>query len=125
MDVFELTGSYSATPASGSDPEETADVIKALAESLLLKGKLVARYALASDSVQTVSLGGLTNVHVLILKTSGKVRTRLTSTDGSSQAIPVDSFLALVTESVAITAIDLTRVTGVDTVVQVFLGEKF
>lgn len=68
---------------------------------------------LGTDTPEAIAFGDLTGAHVVLLKaTGGKVRARLTSTDGSQQAVPVDDVLFLVSRSVPITAIDLTRVVG-------------
>jgi hypothetical protein len=80
---------------------------------------------LSADAPLSVSFGsGVVSAAVVILKaTGGKVRARLTSADGSQQAVPVDDLLVLISQSVPITAIDLTRVPGVLTTVDVFLGQ--
>jgi hypothetical protein len=124
VDVFRLLGSYSTQPAEpGSGlpgAEASIDEIVSLA-----KAPLVAEYSLTGDSPVSVSLGGLSNVGVLVIKaTGGKVRARLTSADGSQQAVPVDSLLILTSLTVPITAIDLTRVAGISTVARVTLGER-
>lgn len=80
---------------------------------------------LTSDAALVVPLGSMTEVNALIVKAIGaKVRVRVTSADGSTQAVPVDSLLVLLAGSVPITAIDLMRVAGVETAVEVFLGQK-
>ncbi len=80
---------------------------------------------LNTDAALVVPMAAnMTGSNVVILKVTGaKVRARLTSSDGSQQSIPVDSFFALTTRSVLITAIDLTRTPGVITTVDVFLGQ--
>lgn len=97
-----------------------------LDENVQLLNKVDAQYVLTDDAAHGVSLGGLTDVSVLTVKVIGsKVRVRITSADGTTQAIPVDSLLILTDLSVPITAIDLTRqLAGVDTTVIVFLGER-
>jgi hypothetical protein len=123
-DVFKLDGSYQTQPTSGNlsgNPEVDA----LLQERVSLKNKLIGCYVLATDSPVSVSLGGLSEVNVLVIKTTGgKVRARITSADGSAQSVPVDPFCLLIDLSVGITAIDLTRVTLTSTTVQVFLGER-
>jgi len=67
----------------------------------------------------------LSAINVLQIRVVGnKVRVRITSTDGSTQAIPVDSFLCIVTDSVDITAVDLTRTAGSETTVYVTICQK-
>ena len=81
--------------------------------------------SLDTDAPLAVNFGsGVTQAAVAILKaTGGKVRARITSADGSQQSIPVDDLLVLISQSVPITGIDLTRVPGVLTTVSVFLGQ--
>jgi hypothetical protein len=123
-DVFKLEGSYSTHPTSGS-PSGNPEIDAPISERVGLKNKTVGYYELTADAPVSVDFGGLANVNVLYLKTvGGKVRVRITSSDGATQSIPVDTVLAIISKSVAITAIDLTRVAGVDTNVRVFLGER-
>lgn len=123
-DVFRLDGSYQTQPTSGNlsgNPEVDA----LISERVGLRNKAIAVYQLTADAPVSVSLAGMAGVNVLMLKTvGGKVRVRFTSADGVQQAIPVDSFLALINLSVPITAIDLTRQPATATTVQVFLGER-
>jgi len=81
---------------------------------------------LTVDTPVPVVFGGVTNASVVIISpTNGaKVTARITSADGVEQSIPVDDVLILISRSVPITAIDLTRVPATDTKVKVFLGEK-
>jgi hypothetical protein len=123
--LFQLAGSYtagSALPiASSGDP----DIPALIDERVLLDKKHYDEVILTSDSFVSVGLGGLTNVHVLVLKVvANKVKLRLTSTLGSQQIIPVEEFLTQISLTVPYTAIDLQRDAGVVTKVQIFLGEK-
>lgn len=123
-DVYSLQGSYSTKP-TGGNPSGDPEVEALLSERVTLQNKTLGLYDLSADAPVAVDFGGLTNVNVLVIKTvGGKARVRVTSTDGSTQAIPVDSLLILHTKSVPITAIDLTREAGIDTTVRVFLGER-
>ena len=81
-------------------------------------------YKLTVDSAVGVGFGGVTSAHVVVLFSDRKVRARLTSADGSAQAVPVDGFFSVICATVPYTAIDLTRVAGQETRVQVFVGEK-
>lgn len=123
-DVFVLEGSFSTKPTSGN-PSGNPEVESPISERITLANKTLGLYELTVDTPVSVDFGGLTNVNVLVIKTvGGKVRVRLTSADGATQAVPVDSMLILLDRSVPITAIDLTRVAGVATTVRVFLGER-
>ena len=121
--LFKLLSSYILGPqadATSGDPDASAS----FEELLYLSDAVVsARYTLAADAPQSVSFGGLSNASAVILKSTGKVTVKITSADGTSQAVPVDSYLALLCQSVPVTAIDLVRVPGVSVTVKVFLGQ--
>lgn len=125
-DLFQLTGSYFTQPATGAPSADPQVVSTGISESMELALKDLGEYSLAADAPVTVDFGGLTtgaNLVVIKVTSGGKIRVRLTSTDGTLQAIPVDSLLWIISESVAITAADLTRTAGVPTTVKVFLGQ--
>jgi hypothetical protein len=122
-DVFSLQGGYTATPASGC-PSGSPSVDTPICESIVLKAKQIVEPTLTVDSPIAVGFGGVTSANVVVIKTHGKVKARLTSADGTTQSVPVDSFLVLISLTVPVTAIDLTRVAGTDTIVEIFLGEK-
>lgn len=125
--TFKLHGDISAGPScSGGSPSGWPNVVMALDESLALDGApMVVEYELTSDAVQAVSFGGLADASVVVIKSiGGKVRARLTSADGATQAIAVDTFALLISESVPYTALDLMRVAGTETQVKVLLGKK-
>lgn len=123
-DAFKLEGSYSIRPLSA--PTSFAPEIGApISETRNVKAVQQYNVTLTSDSPAAVAFGGVANAHLVILKSlSGKVRARLTSADGTAQAIPFDTYLILFSESVPITAIDLTRQPAVETMVRIFLAEK-
>jgi hypothetical protein len=92
--------------------------------SLSCANSLSTTVNLTTDDPYTLSLGALANVNVLMIRAvGGKIRVRVTSSDGSQQAIPTD-FLLLFTGAVNITALDLTRTAGTSTVVSVYMGDK-
>jgi hypothetical protein len=125
-DVFRLHGEFSAAPAVfelgvGQGPEQLgaidhdAYVVRRTSQQILLSG----------DAPVSIPLGSLTGAHVILIQTTGRVRVRLTSADGSQQAVPADPLLILLTPLAApVTALDLTRTAGVTTEATVFLGEK-
>lgn len=120
---FALSGSYTAEPLDGV-PSLDPSIGTPIEESMQLAYKTVVEAHLTTDAPATVAFGGVTNANVVILKVvSGKVKARLTSADGATQAVPVDTVFILTSRSVPVTAIDLTRVPATDTVVRVFLGE--
>lgn len=123
-DIFAITGSYSATPASGT-PSADPIITAALDERLMLATEQYSQLTLTNDSPVSLPLGGLSSINALIVKcVGGKVRVRITSADGSQQAVPVDTFLALISAAIPITAVDVTRTPGVQTIVRYFLGQK-
>jgi len=123
-DSFKLNGSYEVTPQS-SPLSFAPTVVADINEVKSIKAKQVCEIELSADSPVAVPFGGVVNAHIVILKSiGGKVRARCTSTDGSAQAIPFDTYWILMSESVPLTSIDLTRVTGTLTTVRVFLAEK-
>mgnify|MGYP006992523719 CR=1 FL=1 len=124
-DVFSVSGSYQAAPAYGS-PSGVGSIVSPIDEEMVLVSKFYDTISLTVDSPVAVPFaGGVTNAHVVIIKAvGGKVKVRLTSADGAVQSIPVDSFAVLFSRSVPFTAIDLTRIPGTITTVDVFLGQN-
>ncbi len=123
-DTFSLQGTYTATPASGSlsaDPQITAPIN----ENMTLANEIVSQITLSVDGPVALPVDSLDGVNVVILKSvGGKVIARFTSADGTAQAIPVDSFLALTSANTDITAISVQRIPATPTVVKYFLGQK-
>lgn len=123
-DILSIGGSIEVKAASGS-PSGDFSPPAPLDEDMSLARYLITRVSLSADAPVSVPLGGLTGVNALMLRaTGGKVRARVTSADGTTQAIPVDKLLVLTSESVDITAIDLTRVASTPTEVSVFVGQR-
>jgi hypothetical protein len=123
-DAFKLLGSYETSPL-GNPLSFAPNIIAQISESKTVKAKQIEDVTLDVDTPIAVPFGGVINAHIIILKaTGGKVKARVTSADGAVQAIPFDTYWILMSESVPITAIDLTRVAGTLTTVRVFLAEK-
>lgn len=123
-DSFKLTGSYEVTP-QGNPLSFAPGIAAAINEAKTLAAKEICELALNADAPVAVPFGGVVNANVVILKsTGGKVKARVTSADGAQQSVPFDTYFILMSESVPITAIDLTRVAGTVTTVRVFLAEK-
>jgi len=124
--AFGFQGSYRTDPISGSSSGNPF-VSAPINESQILKTRAVSEIILDTDAPFSVPFtGGVVNAHVVMLRATGaKIRARLTSSDGAAQAVPVEPYLFMMTSSVPITAIDLTRLAGSGTVtVEVFLGER-
>lgn len=124
-DLFTLQGQWGTSPQTGGLLGSGATgLLTPILEQVTLDEKQLAQYDLTSDSPQVVDFGGVTNANVVIIACDRKVRVRITTTDGATQSIPVDDTLILISRTVAVTAIDLTRVPATETNVAVFLGEK-
>ena len=122
--LLELTGSAVTKPPVGN-PSGLPTTLVSYDEKVALARSVSNIYTLTVDTAVSVSLGALTGVNFLSIRTDGaKVRVRITSSDGSQQAVPVDTLLILRCDSVDITAVDLTRATSTDTDVYVVLGQK-
>lgn len=122
--MLTFEGSAQLEPPVGN-PSGQPTTLVSYDEKLALARELTTNYTLTSDSAQVVALGPLTGVNFLSIRAlGGKIRVRLTSSDGTTQALPVDPFLIIRSDSVDITAIDLTRVTLVETEVFVVMGQK-
>lgn len=123
-DSFCLSGSYSASPLVGS-PSGIASIPAPIDEQLVLTAKDYNTITLTVDTPVVVPFsGGVDEAAVVVVKVTGsKVRVRLTSTDGSQQSVPVDTFFVCISRSTPITAIDLTRTPGVSTRVDIFMGQ--
>jgi hypothetical protein len=121
---FKLAGAWTAAPAVGA-PSSDPDMPAPIDERLSLVRKHYDEVRLTSDGDTVVGFGGVVNAHVVIIKpVTKKVTVKLTSADGTDQVVPVEEFLAVISENTPFTAIDLARETGVITNVKVFLGEK-
>jgi hypothetical protein len=123
-DAFRLQGSYELVPLSA--PASFAQsVVAPITEAKTLADKASTDIVLSADAPVPIPFGSLPSANVVILKsTGGKVTARLTSADGSAQSIPFDTYFILMSDSVPITAIDLTRVAGIPTTVRIFIGQK-
>jgi len=123
-DIFRLQGSWTTDPITGV-PSGDPHLDTMIDESLTLENKEFGVYDLLLDTAYSISFGGVTNANVVIIKTlGGKVKARLTSADGTTQSVPIDSFFVLMSSTVPVTALDVTRVSGIRTIVRVFLGDK-
>jgi hypothetical protein len=81
---------------------------------------------LTTDNPVSLSFGDLASAMIVVITTvGGKIRVRYTSTDGAQQAVPCDPIAVVVAQSVPMTAVDVTRVAGSGSTVQVnyALGE--
>jgi|APSaa5957512622_1039677.scaffolds.fasta_scaffold356728_1 hypothetical protein len=123
-DTWAWTGEWTTTPTSGV-PSGDAVMSTPVNESQPLDVKHYDTIELGADGPTAVTFGGVTNAHVVALRTvGGRVIARLTSADGATQSIPVNPHMILIAEDRPITALDVERVAGQLTTVKVFLGER-
>lgn len=100
-------------------------VSASLDERMMLANEIVSQITLDSEGPISLPLGPLAAVNLIVLKVAGDpVTVRLTSSAGTEQAFPVDTFFSLFSRSEDITAIDVTRTPGSLTAIKYFLGEK-
>ena len=119
-----FTGSASLKPPVGT-PSGQPTTLVSYDEKVSLDKCLTGNLTLSTDNATSISLGSLTGVNWLSIRALGaKVRVRITSSDGTSQAIPVDPTLILRSDSVDITAIDVTRTASIETEVFYVFGQK-
>lgn len=119
-DVLRLSGSIGIAPSSGT-PSGHASLTVALDEQMSLDhARANLHYLLATDAAKVVDLDSL-SVSFVLVRATAKVKVRITSADGATQAIP-GTFLVIRTEDVPITAIDITRQPGIETQVDVTIG---
>lgn len=124
-DDFLLQGRWKTSPKSSAFVGGGCPTIESpFEEKLVLLHKQPEDLYLVDDAVATVPFGDVTDAHLVLIKTDKKVTVRLTSAEGATQIVPVDSLLYLICETVPYTAIDVQREAGVETNVKVLLGEK-
>jgi len=123
--VLTLTGSLVAVPQNMNpgDPPIPIPILEVVG----LSKKHYDEVSLTDNNPLAVSFGGLSEVNVLCMRAEGgKVRLRVTSADGAVQSIPLDPLGILLSLSVPITALDLTRAAtvGNTVTVKIFLAQK-
>ena len=122
--LLKRTGSDVIAPPVGN-PSGQPSTLVSTDETLALRNYLNTVVYLTVDTAVAVSLGPLTGVNYLSIRSGdSKVRVRLTSADGTTQAVPVYPSFSLRSDTVDITAIDLTRTAGIDSEVFIVMGQK-
>lgn len=123
-DQFNLSGSYQTQPLGGISSGNPT-LVAPINESMILTEKSLDTLMLTVDTPVAVSFGGVTNANAIVMRAvGGPVTVRLTSAAGATQSVPMDEYFSVLTSTVPVTAIDLTRSPGVLTTVTVFLGQK-
>lgn len=124
-DTFNLQGMIQTCPVTGTPPGFFAPVAQ-IAETSTLQVKLLQEIPLNADGPVSVDLASFANgVNIVYLKAiGGAITARLTSTKGTTQAIPVDPLQIIISNTVAFTALDIARPPGIPVRVEVFVGAK-
>lgn len=120
---LQLIGLLESAPyaATGQGAKFTAN----FDERMTLDHSLATSFELTADTAVSIPFGELDEVNVVYVRTvGGKVRLRVTSADGTSQALPVDPYCVILSASVGITALDVTRVAATPTIVTILIGKK-
>lgn len=122
--TLRASGQITDQPISGIGSGQPTTTIPLDEVVALSDSSMTSAYNLLVDTPVNVDFGTLEGANAIFIKTiGGRVVVRLTSADGTTQSIPVDSILFLICVSSPITAIDMTRVAGQDTRVNVALGQ--
>ena len=124
-DRVTFKGALATVPATGSPSGHVTVGIDFDDVSVLTKLVPLLPYTLTSDSPQSVGFGPLAEAAWVAVRvvSGGVVEVRLTSGRGTLQVVPVDEFLILKSRRAPFTAMTLTRDAGVQTVVEVLLGQ--
>lgn len=123
-DQFRLSGDFQTSPGTGSSASIDPQVQSHIDERMSLVRKSTESMVLTVDTPVAVDMTNFQlGAHVVVLKSNAKVQVRVTSADGSVQAFPADVWVSICRD-VPITALDVTRVAGVETTVRVFMGER-
>lgn len=118
-----LTGLLDASPFTTTG--QGAKFLANFDVRMNLQHELATDFELTVDTAVVVPFGALDEVNVVyILAVGGKVRVRVTSSDGTTQSIPCDPYCLLISNSVGITALDVTRLAATPTTVTVFIAKK-
>jgi len=118
------TGSDTISPPAGN-PSGQPTLLVQKDETMAIRNYLSTVVYLSSDSPVSVSLGPMTGVNYLSIRSGdAAVRVRITSSVGTTQAVSVYPSLDLRSDTVDITAIDLTRTSGIDSEVFIVMGQK-
>ncbi len=122
-DSFRFVGSYSSAPLFGV--QSAFPTISApIDESMQLAKRFTDTLLLETEGPIAVSLAGLTDVNLIVVKAvGGPIELSITTTLGVA-LIPVESFFMLFSFTTGITAITVERSPGVETYVEVFMGQS-
>ena len=109
---------------SPAHPEPLARLWAELHAEVVIDLKHSDEYNLTVDTAVPIAFGGILNANVVMVQPQGgTVTLAITSADGTSQEVPVDTLLIIISKTVPVTAISATRAAGVTTQLNVFLAE--
>ena len=109
---------------SSSHPEPMTQVWSEVVKRLPISKKHTDEYILTVDTAVPIGFGGIVNAAVVMLQVQGgKVTVTITSADGTSQNVPADALFILISATTPVTAISVTRSSGIPTNVNVLLAE--
>lgn len=114
--VLAISGSYTADPSIGGSARPS--VGGTIDEKLTVGEGIALDFELDADAPQTIAVATLpgfpNGASALIVRaTGGKVKLTITTSDGASQVVPVDSFFAVICQNAPITSVSFTRPAGV------------
>lgn len=123
-DIVSVSGNVSIGSSGTTSGRPTTSL--AIDEKVSVDHGSSLRLTLVSDSPVPITLdgtAGLGNASFVLVRATSKVRVRLTSGDGSQQAIP-GTFMLVKSEDVPFTALDITRMASTETTVDITIGVK-
>lgn len=124
-DIFTITGNFVAVPLLG-DSQGFITCSSKFEENVQVNSA-TGRYSLSDDAAVDVEFpAGITAANVLMISAVGGVvtaRVTWSTSSTSTQAVPVDPMLHLISRTEDITAITLQRSPGIETFVEVYIGQ--
>lgn len=124
-DIFTITGNFAAIPLLG-DSQGFLTVGTQFEENVQVNS-MTGRYNLTDDAAVDVEFpAGISAANVVMIAAVGGVvtaRVTWSTSSVSSQALPVDPMLHLISRTEDITAVTLQRSPGVETFVEVYIGQ--
>lgn len=122
-DILNVNGAFTLQANTGLT-RGSPTVLAQFVQQVAMLRKAEAEYTLESDSAQTVSLAGMADAAFLYAYCDAPVTLRITTADGSAQAIPVYPLaMIMLPAAKALTALTVTRSPGAVTVVKFVLAQ--
>jgi hypothetical protein len=122
-DVLNIQGAFTLAAQTGLTLGSPT-VLAQFAQKFAMLRKCEVEYDLQADPAQTVNLNGLTEAAFLYIYCDNPVTARMTTADGSAQAVPVYPLgMWMFPAAKQLTALTLQRVAGQATIVKVVLAQ--